>query len=209
MLTYKPLFYDIDVNLILGYATAIFRISVTLMDKSTALIRLNDWSRQGRYVFTVADLAKIFHEDNPRTLHAGLQRLVADGLLERPVRGVYLFALSPQRGDANTLEHIARALRRGGYSYVSLESALSEHGAISQVPMDRLTVMTTGRRGTYKTRYGTIEFIHTRRRPIDLLAGVRDAGRPLRLATAQAAWRDLKRVGRNTQLVDTRELDNG
>jgi predicted transcriptional regulator of viral defense system len=179
------------------------------MNKNTALKRLNDWSRQGRYVFTVADLAKIFLEDNPRTLHASLQRLVADGLLERPVRGVYLYALSPQRGDTHTLEHIARALRRGAYNYVSLESALSEHGAISQIPMGRLTVMTTGRRGTYKTPYGTIEFIHTRRKPAELLAGMRDVGRPLRLATAQTAWRDLKRVGRNTQLVDVAELNHG
>lgn len=179
------------------------------MEKNTAIKRLTDWSRQGRYVFTVADLAKIFHEDSARTLHASLQRLVSDGLLERPVRGVYLYALAPQRGDSNTLEHIARALRRGDYSYVSLESALSEHGAISQVPMGRLTVMTTGRRGTYKTPFGTIEFIHTKRRPQELLSGVRDVGRPLRLATAQAAWRDLKRVGRNTQLVDRTELQHG
>jgi predicted transcriptional regulator of viral defense system len=179
------------------------------MDKNTAVKRLNDWSRQGRYVFTVADLAKIFHEDSPRTLHASLQRLVADGLLERPARGVYLYALSPQRGDTNTLEHIARTLRRGAYSYVSLESALSEHGAISQVPMGHLTVMTTGRRGIYKTPFGTIEFIHTKRKPDELLAGMHDVGRPLRLATVQAAWRDLKRVGRNTQLVDQRELEHG
>jgi predicted transcriptional regulator of viral defense system len=179
------------------------------MDKTTALKRLDDWSRQGRYVFTLSDLTKIFHEDSSRSLHAALQRWVADGLLERPVRGVYLYALSPQRGDANTLAHIARALRRGDYSYVSLESALSEHGAISQVPMGRLTVMTTGRRGTYKTPYGTVEFIHTKRRLGELLNGVRDVGRPLRLATAQAAWRDLKRVGRNTQLVDQEELAHG
>lgn len=39
---------------------------------------------------------------------------------------------------------------RGEYNYISLESALSEYGIISQIPIDRLTIMTTGRKGEYK-----------------------------------------------------------
>lgn len=65
--------------------------------------------------------------------------------------------------DGYTIEHIAKALRPEKYNYVSLESILSEYGVISQIPMDRLTVMTTGREGI---------------------------------------WRDLKRVGRNTNMVN-------
>ena len=175
------------------------------MDKATALKRFSDWDRQGRYVFTRGDLAKIFHEDSPRALKAGLARLVQDGLLLRPARGVYVFALAHSR-DSHAIEHVARALRRGEYNYVSLESALSEYGVISQVPVGRLTVMTTGRKGVYHTPMGTIEFVHTRRKLSAILAGVVDVNRPLRLATAQAAWRDLKRVGRNTHLVDEEAL---
>ncbi|MEX0618619.1 MAG: hypothetical protein WDZ76_01525 [Pseudohongiellaceae bacterium] len=175
------------------------------MNTTTALKRLNLWDNQDRFVFTRADLAKIFHEDSPRAFKAGLQRLVADEILLRPVRGVYLYALSQSRGS-DTVEHIARALRRGEYNYVSLESALSEYGVISQVPVDRLTVMTTGRKGEYPTPFGTIEFTHTKRRPGDILPGVRDVGRPLKLATPAVAWRDLKRVGRNTHLVNEQEL---
>ncbi|HGS5457581.1 TPA: hypothetical protein ACN32Y_004777 [Vibrio parahaemolyticus] len=85
-------------------------------------------------------------------------------ILERVARGIYLYTLSKDRFSANTLEIIAKTLRRGEYSYVSLESALSEYGVISQIPMDRLTVMTTGRKGEYKTRYGVIEFTHTKSR---------------------------------------------
>lgn len=177
------------------------------MDNTTALKRLNHWDTQGRFVFTRADLAKIFHEDSPRAFKAGLQRLVADGILLRPVRGVYLYALS-RSGSSDTIEHIARALRRGEYNYVSLESALSEYGAISQIPVDRLTVMTTGRKGEYPTPFGTIEFTHTKRGPTDILAGIRDVGRPLKLATPAIAWRDLKRVGRNTHLVNDQDLEN-
>jgi len=120
---------------------------------------------------------------------------------------VYVYVLA---GDAEPrlIEQIAVALRRGYYSYTSLESALSEYGAISQIPVDRLTVMTTGRKGVYRTRWGTIEFTHTKRSPADILDHTCDVGRPLRMATPQAAWRDLKRVGRNTHLVDESELTN-
>ncbi len=108
--------------------------------------------------------------------------------------------------DSHAIEHVARALRRGEYNYVSLESALSEYGVISQIPVDRLTVMTTGRKGVYGTPVGTIEFVHTKRKLSAILAGVVDVQRPLRLATAQTAWRDLKRVGRNTHLVNEGKL---
>ncbi|MDZ7783954.1 MAG: type IV toxin-antitoxin system AbiEi family antitoxin domain-containing protein [Halioglobus sp.] len=171
------------------------------MDRATALKRFSQWDRQGRFVFTRADLAKLFHEDSARALKEGLRRLVAEGLLERPARGVYIYALAHSR-NSYMIEQIARALRRGEYNYVSLESALSEYGAISQVPLDRLTVMTSGRKGIYKTPYGTIEFVHTKRPISELLNRMTDVGRPLHLATPQAAWGDLKRVGRNTHLVD-------
>ena len=171
------------------------------MDKATAIKRLTDWDERGRYVYTLHDLSRVFPEDRSKTLKEGVARLVRAGLLQRICRGVYIYPLARSR-DSHTIERIAGALRRGEYSYVSNESALSEYGAISQAPVDRLTVMTTGRGGTYRTSYGTIEFTHTSRGLPDILAGIKDVGRPLRLATPQAAWRDLKRVGRNIHLVD-------
>jgi len=171
------------------------------MDQATAIKTLSEWARAGRVVFTLGDLAKLFHGDQPKTLLAALRRLVDEGVVARACRGVYVYVLA---GDVqpHLVEQIAVALRRGCYSYVSLESALSEYGAISQVPVDRLTVMTTGRKGVYRTHWGTIEFTHTKRSPADILDNTRDVGRPLRMATPQTAWRDLKRVGRNTHLVD-------
>lgn len=175
------------------------------MNQNKAIKTLSEWARAGRVVFTLGDLAKLFHEDRHKTLLAALRRLVHDGVLARASRGVYVYLLA---GDDEPflIEHIAVALRRGNYSYVSLESALSEYGAISQIPVDRLTVMTTGRKGAYETPWGMIEFTHTRRSPDDILDNTRDVGRPMRMATPQAAWRDLKRVGRNTHLVDERSL---
>jgi len=178
------------------------------MDKATAIKRFSEWDGRGRYVFTLRDLAHLFPEDAPKTLKEGVARLVRAGLLQRVCRGVYLYPYARTR-DSYTVERIARTLRRGHYSYVSNESALSEYGAISQAPVDRLTLMTTGRRGVYHTPYGVIEFTHTARSVRDILNGVRDAGRPLRLASPQTAWRDLKRVGRNLHLVNEDAIVDG
>jgi len=171
------------------------------MNQNVAVKTLAEWARAGRVVFTVGDLAKLFHEDRRETLLAALRRLVRDGVLGRACRGVYVYLLTGD-GVPHLIEHIAVALRRGNYSYTSLESALSEYGVISQIPVDRLTVMTTGRKGVYRTPWGTIELTHTKRSTTDILDNTRDVGRPLRMATRQAAWRDLKRVGRNTHLVN-------
>jgi predicted transcriptional regulator of viral defense system len=179
------------------------------MDRIQASKVLADWDRQGRYVFTRRQLAKFFPGDSPKAFAQGLDRLVRTGLLVRACRGVYV---NPQAHsfDSRVIEHIARALRPGAYSYVSLESRLSESGAISQIPLDRLTVMTTGRKGVYKTPYGVIEFTHTKRPVAEVIGGIRSVdSRPLRLATPSVAWRDLKRVGRNVQLVDQEAIADG
>lgn len=178
------------------------------MDRQTAIKVLSDWAQAGRFVFRPGDFAKLFPDDSRKTLQEALNRLVRDGVLKRACRGVYVYALAGSE-DPHMIERIAVALRRGQYSYVSLESALSEYGAISQIPVDRLTVMTTGRKGSYRTPWGLIEFTHTKRMVPDILDSIRDVGRPLRLATPQAAWRDLKRVGRNTHLVDENMLAHG
>ena len=176
------------------------------MRQSRALTVLMHQAEQGQAIFDVHDLAVLFPDESPRSREAGVTRLVKAGWLERVARGLYVFPTGLPR-DGFTLERLARSLRRGEDSYVSLESALSEWGAISQIPLGYLTVMTTGRKGVFRTRFGTIEFTHTQRSLRDLLENtIPNTTRPLRLATPEAAWRDLKRVGRNTHLVDTEEL---
>lgn len=178
------------------------------MDIDAAHKVLNRCNRQGRWVFTRRDLAHVFPEDGDKALSKGLARLTDKGLLERVCRGVYVYALGAEH-DSRIVERIAVAMRRGEYNYLSLESLLSEHGAISQIPIDRLTVMTTGRKGTYRTPYGVIEFTHTARPVEDILAHtVKTDARPLRLATLPTAWRDLKRVGRNLHLVDRKLIEH-
>ncbi len=176
------------------------------MNQTNAIQRLAAYDKKGRYIFTKKDLTKVFQEDSDRALQAGLKRLVQRGVLVRAAKGIYVYALSRNKGS-DTLEQIAKTIRRGEYNYVSLESALSEYGAISQIPIDRLTVMTTGRKGQYKTPFGVIEFTHTKRAVPDIISNINAVGRPLKVAGKFEAYRDLKRVGRNTHLVDERILN--
>jgi predicted transcriptional regulator of viral defense system len=171
------------------------------VNQTHAIQQFNQFDRKGRYVFNMQDISKLFAEDTKRALQAGIQRLVKHGILLRATKGVFIYALSQHQHNF-PLEQIAKTMRRGEYSYLSLESALSEYGVISQIPMGRITVMTTGRKGEYKTPFGTIEFTHTQRTPVDIVNNSTLVGRPLRIATKQAAYRDLKRVGRNIHLVD-------
>lgn len=178
------------------------------MNKLEAMQVLRDFDKKGRYVFIKHDMAKLFPNDNVKALDEGLSRLVKTGLIKRACRGVYVNE-NAQCFDSYTIEHVAKALRRNAYSYVSLESALSEYGIISQIPLDLLTVMTTGRKGTYKTLYGVIEFTHTKRSVINILEHIQIiSGRPLRVATKEAALRDLKRVGRNLHLLLSESIDD-
>ena len=178
------------------------------MKRLEAIQILREFDKKGKYVFIKHDMAKLFSHDNPKALAEGLNRLVKAGLIKRACRGIYVND-NAQCFDSYTIEHIAKALRRNAYNYVSLESMLSEYGVISQIPLDLLTVMTTGRKGVYKTQYGVIEFTHTKRSVINILSHIQTiTGRPLRVATKETALRDLKRVGRNLHLIQSESIDN-
>lgn len=170
-----------------------------------AIKTLAEWDRYGWSVFTLADLRKLFPRQTEKTLSESLRRMVQQGVLERVANGVFVNPLSG-RSRIGLFERIACTIRSGEYNYISLECALSEWGVISQVPQAYLTVMTTGRKGTFRTPYGVIEFTHTKRSPADIARNTIERGRPLRIATAPAALRDLRRVGRNLHLVDLEEM---
>jgi len=133
--------------------------------------------------------------------------MVGDGLLRRVAWGLYV---NPAASSKNRWigEEIAKALRPGQLSYLSLESILSEYGVISRIPVSRMTVMTTGASGLIEAPYGEIEFTHTKRSVAEIIKRtLMPKGRPLRIATLEAAVRDLLRVGRNVNMMDLRVLD--
>jgi predicted transcriptional regulator of viral defense system len=163
---------------------------------------LSAWDKEGRYVFRKEDLAKLFGSEQFDTFHATLRRLVRAGVIVRCARGVYVYARSAHI-DGYTIEKIADTIRRGEYSFISLESALSSYGVISQIPIDHLTVVTTGRRGEYETPYGVVEFMHTESSPEVILKNTTEIPpHPLRVATKEYALAGLRRAGRNLDMIE-------
>lgn len=169
-----------------------------------AMKTLMEWDKRERAVFSVEDLRVIFPERSRKTFSMGINRLVRQGVLERMARGVYVNPLA--RSRTHVLEEIAVTLRRGATSYLSLESALGNYSIISQQTIACVTVMTTGRKGRFRTPYGMVAFTHTNRSVSEILDRTVDDGRPLRLAHPRLALEDLRRVGRNLDLVDMDEL---
>ena len=157
-----------------------------------------------RAIFATADLRSALPQLSDAAFTALLSRAASGGLLERICRGVYQY---PRAGlePGLVLPQAAARLRAGHFLYLSLESALSEHGLISQILLDRLTLMTSGRRGVIDCgRWGSIEFTHTTRTPAECRERLTyDPARRLWIANPRLAWSDLKRVGRNLDLVDT------
>ena len=156
-----------------------------------------------RAIFATADLRSALPDLSTAQFKVHLSRAVQRGVLQRVCRGIYCYPHA-QPNQQLVLYHAAARLRAGHLCYLSLESVLSHHGVISQIPLDRLTLMTSGRRATIACGpWGSIEFTHTKRRAHDLAGQLTyDAPKRLWVATPQLAWRDLKRVGRNNDFVD-------
>ncbi|NQZ05796.1 MAG: hypothetical protein HRT35_01415 [Algicola sp.] len=162
-----------------------------------------EWlANNGIYAHSNTQFRSYFPGEGATNLKKTIERALIKGVLLRPCRGVYLTA-KRLKDNVYKLESIALVLRRGEYSYVSLETALSQYSIISQMTVNYLSVMTTGRSQIYRTPFGTIEFTHTARNEIDILENTYKQGeRPMRVAKPDLALSDLKRVGRNLNLVD-------
>lgn len=177
------------------------------MKLTDAIKKLRELDLHGIYVLDRSDIEKLFPDEKEKALEKSLQRLVNEGVLDRACKGIYVNLMTSSK-KSRLIEDIAAVARRRHYSYISLESMLSEYGDISQIPMSVLTVMTTGSKGIIKTKYGTIEFTHTQRSFSEIAKKtILVPGRPLRVATREAARQDLLRVGRNVNMLESVEVD--
>jgi predicted transcriptional regulator of viral defense system len=164
------------------------------------LAALERWDRAGIWAYSDKTLELMFPDQSEAALRKSLTAHCRSGLLVRVARGLYVNPRARSLPD-DLLATLIPFLRPWDDNYLSLESVLSEAGWISQIP-SRLTVMTTGRNQTFDTPWGIIEFVHTARVGERLSEGVVfDERRRLYVATPERAWRDLKRVGRNQNLV--------
>lgn len=162
---------------------------------------LDKMGEQNVFLFGMHDLSAIFQESG-ETLKSTLKRLLSNHVLEKIGNGVYA---NPKliKCDPYRLERIAAYFRPDSVNYLSAESVLCNLSIISQQMLDRITVMTTGRSGEFKTPYGTIEFTHTKRDPFELLdETTQPEGFPIRMADKHIALRDLKKIGRNLNMID-------
>ena len=135
-----------------------------------------------------------------------LTRAVSAKILHNPARRIYVFTPNG-RINPNTIYNIAKKLRSGYLNYLSLESVLSESGRISQLPIDRITVMTTGRSGIFELEgIGVVDFTHTKK-SMDTLAKnlVWDENTGMFRVSPDAALSELKRVGRNLRMIGMKE----
>ena len=173
-----------------------------LMD---AVNQLDRWDSRGQFYFTTGDLAALFGEGGG-SLVGTLRRLRQANVLASPVRGVHIYR--PQRRGATlNLEAVARTARRGDLVYESLESALSQWGAISQIPLGRITLMTTGREAEFSTPWGVAELTHTSREPAAITGELLSRpGHLIPIASPELAYENLRHVGRNLGMVDLEEL---
>src|SRR5260370_32593860 len=173
------------------------------MKRRMLMQRLDDIDRRGVWAFTPATFSAVLGDVEPRYLNLMMKRLTDQDVLIRAARGVYV---NPHARSMPTDVRggLIRFLRPREVTYVSLESKLSEAGAISQVAM-ALTCMTTGSPGRFDTPWGAIEFTHTNRRiALGTDVHARDDGGLE--ATVEQAARDLRLVGRNTDLIDEETL---
>ncbi len=154
-------------------------------------------------LFTTNDLALLIDIEVDSNFAKYLHKVVKIGVLEKVCTNIFINPLVPPEGKG-VLVKIANIIHWDKLVYISLESQLSYLGVISQVMIDRLTVMTTGRSGVTKTKYGTIEFTHTSRK-IELIKDdiYFDPDIGAFRATKEKAVTDLKRVGRNINMIET------
>ena len=137
-----------------------------------------------------------------------LSRATKAGLLKRVCRGVYWYPV-PDYPREHLLYHAAARLRAGEFNYLSLETVLSEAGVISQVPIDWIALMSSGRSHVVNCRdYGRIEFVHSAQRPNEVADALSwDREKRLWRASVKQALRDMRVTRRPGQdLIDEEVL---
>lgn len=154
-------------------------------------------------LFTPADLRSLLPKHSDSAFKTLLSRAVKDGQLQRLCRGLYLYAKA-KPDHTKILFNAVSKLRPLALNYLSLESALSDAGLISQVPMNRITVMSSGRSSVIDCgKWGSIEFVRTKQKPKALSANlVYDSSIGLWRASVSQALRDMHAAQRSLDLVE-------
>jgi hypothetical protein len=154
-------------------------------------------------LFSLHDLRALYPNLSNSTFKALISRAASAGHLDRLCRGIYLYRRAINY-DGLMLFHIAAHLRANELNYISLETALSDAGIISQIPMNWISIMSSGRSNIISCgEFGTIEFVHTNQKPNDIMNQLSyDKNCGLWRANVPLALRDMKATHRNCDLID-------
>lgn len=165
-------------------------------------------AEKDRCLFSLSDLHGILPELGDGAFKTMISRAEKRGVLRRVCRGLYLYPQS-DCDHGLLLFHAAARLRAGQFNYISLETALSDAGVISQAPMNWITIMSSGRRNTVRCgEWGTIEFVHTSRKPADWRDALTyDARCHMWRASVALAIRDMRLTRRKMDLIDKEVAD--
>lgn len=157
-------------------------------------------------LYSLQDLRGLLPERGWEATKAIIFRLEQSGELERVCRGLYKLPECSLSGT-DLLARAAARLRAGQLNYLSLETVLSEAGVISQIPMGRLMLMSSGRSYVMSCApHGEIEFIHTAKTAGQVADELTYDGRyQLWRASVPLALRDMKDTRRDTGLVNLEE----
>ncbi|EHK0048703.1 hypothetical protein KCA08_003297 [Vibrio parahaemolyticus] len=155
------------------------------------------YRRKEKFIYRRDEICSIFRSDDIEQIIAKNDYIVSIDF----ERFVYLRSTLPP----DFFDKLALSLRDGELCYISFEDALSRWSVISQIPMI-LILGTTGESGFYKTRFGSIEFVHVPHSREVILSNTTEPYYAIRLAKKFFAFEDLKRIDRNMHLIDYEEL---
>lgn len=163
---------------------------------------LDQNANSDHYLFTLQDLRALYPELSNVAFKTLMSRTVRAGYLGRVCRGIYIYKRVTPSGLV--LFHAAALLRADQFNYISLETVLSDVGVISQIPMNWISIMSSGRSSKVACGlYGTIEFVHTNQKPDHIMKQLHyDASCRLWRATVPLALRDMRATHRNSDLID-------
>jgi hypothetical protein len=155
------------------------------------------------YLFSLQDMRSLCPELSYLAFKTLLSRMVKAGHLTRLCRGLYVYKKT-MPANGLLLFHAAAHLRASEFNYISLETALSDAGVISQVPINWISIMSSGRSNVVSCgEFGTIEFVHTSQRPNELTEQLTyDTNCKLWRASVTLALRDMKATHRKGDLID-------
>ncbi|MBQ9207149.1 MAG: hypothetical protein IJ158_10640 [Treponema sp.] len=159
-------------------------------------------ANKSHFLFSVQDFLPLFPDFTSENLCMLLSRASKSGILERVCKGIYIYPKA-NYDSSLVLFKVAAKLRADHLNYVSLETVLSDTGAISQQLLGWITVMTTGRSGIIKCgRFGTVELIHTAKPTEKIMPHLRlDTRTGLWWADETLAMQEMREAKRTRELV--------